>query len=88
MIDDRVEALALGARASDYVWFRRRFPGVAQTMDGSWHTYPMPEGVPSAEEFARGLEFVTTTALHWQQFPPTPLPDGEADANITEGPSS
>ena len=26
--------------------------------------------------YLRGLDFVTTTALHWQEFPTSRLPDG------------
>jgi hypothetical protein len=76
-LEDRVEALALGARASDYHWFRRRFPRAELWVDG-WHVDPAP-APPSAAEFAHAQQFVVTTALHWQQFPAAPAADVEGD---------
>ena len=74
-LEDRVEAVALGARASEYVWFRRRFPRVQLR----YRDEPYIESVgqpPTPEEFTRAFDFVTTTVLHWQEFPePPPPPD-------------
>jgi hypothetical protein len=88
-LDDQVEALTLGARVSDYTWFRHHFPGVARVMRaGRAHPdlAPMPpmRPVTSRTVYLRGLDFVTTTALHWQEFPQAPpadeSPSGSADA--------
>jgi hypothetical protein len=84
-VEDRVEALALGASASDCIWFRRRFPRVGRTLDGNWHTYSRGDP-PSPQEFARGLDFVMSAALHWQQFPAAPQPSDETAGDWAQGP--
>jgi len=84
--EDRLEALSLGAQASDYVWFRSRFPRVYRTQgsEGSdqWRvSQPLnpSETRVTRDEVIRGLDFVTTVALHWQQFPPPPSPEPDED---------
>jgi hypothetical protein len=89
--EDRLEALVLGAQVSDYVWFQSRFPRAHRPNPGivtkgpahwrslwrfSWRSDPSEIGF-SREEVIRGLEFVTTVALHWQQFPSAPSPESE-----------
>jgi hypothetical protein len=79
--EDRLEALSLGAQPSDYAWFRNRFPRAHRSMGSDdWDT-SRPAFVPMApitrEEVMRGLDFVTTVALHWQQFPDPALDEGE-----------
>jgi hypothetical protein len=92
-VDDRLEALTLGAPASDYAWFQQRFPralGPHPWADETvWEFYypgnPRdPDEVRfSREEILRGLDFVTTVALHWQQFPPAPQAEnGEEDDDL------
>ncbi len=75
-VEDRLEALSLGAQASDYVWFQGRFPRAYRTLaSDQWKTSPRPNHAEirfTREEVIRGLDFVTTVALHWQQFPPVP----------------
>jgi hypothetical protein len=70
-LNDQVEALSLGARASDYVWFKRTFPEVgAQMRVGLISIFPIPSGRHITRSvYLRGLDFVTTIALHWQDFP-------------------
>ena len=81
--EDRLEALSLGAQASDYVWFQGRFPRAYRTLGSvQWETPPrsnQPESRFNREEVIRGLDFVTTVALHWQQFPPAPNDELEPD---------
>ncbi len=81
--EDRLEALSLGAQVSDYMWFRSRFPRAYRTL-GSDQWRISRSSNPSAtrftcEEVMRGLDFVTTVALHWQQFPPAPGPEPDED---------
>jgi hypothetical protein len=71
-LSDQIEALSLGARASDYTWFRRNFPPVGANMraGGGADLFTIPAQKPITRPvYLRGLEFVTTTALHWQEFP-------------------
>jgi hypothetical protein len=72
-IGDQVEALTLGARASDYTWFKNTFPQVGDQMREGvkvlYVAFTPPEPVITREVYLRGLDFVTTTALHWQEFP-------------------
>jgi hypothetical protein len=79
--EDRLEALSLGAQASDYLWFQIRFPRAYRTLGSSqWETSPRSNHTRvrfTPEEVIRGLDFVTTVALHWQQFPTAP--DGELE---------
>jgi hypothetical protein len=77
--EDRLEALSLGAQASDYVWFRSRFPRAFRTLGSDqWEVSPSGSGLRfTREEVLRGLDFVTTVALHWQQFPPAPSPESD-----------
>jgi hypothetical protein len=72
-LNDQVEALSLGARASDYTWFKQNFPGVGARMraGGVVDLFPTPGAEISRSVYLRGLDFVTTTALHWQEFPPS-----------------
>jgi hypothetical protein len=79
-ISDRVEALSLGARASDYVWFKNNFPEVHRVMKaGEANLVPYEPNEPIERGvYLRGLDFVTTTALHWQEFP-TAKPDSDDD---------
>ena len=78
-LSDQVEALTLGARASDYVWFKQHFPEVQGQMreGGRVDLFPIA-GLSQVDRavYLRGLDFVTTTALHWQEFPPTPDDEG------------
>jgi hypothetical protein len=77
-VEDRLEALSLGAEASDYAWFRNRFPRAHGPYNqGQWHvSWPTgSERLFTPEEVMRGMEFVTTVALHWQQFPSPGLED-------------
>lgn len=72
-LHDQVEALSLGPRASDYAWFRRNFPEVHGVMRAG-RALPELVAYPPNEPIARavylhGLDFVTTTALRWQEFP-------------------
>jgi hypothetical protein len=70
-LTDQVEALSLGARASDYAWFKKNFPAVQGVMrkgEVALSAYPPREPIAPAV-YLRGLDFVTTTALHWQEFP-------------------
>jgi hypothetical protein len=77
-VEDVVEARAVGARASDYAGFKRRVPlqHIEQAVDwsGTWIDPPLTE-----DEYLRAYEFVVTTALQWQQFPPPPEPDSPPD---------
>lgn len=73
-LSDQVEALTLGARASDYAWFKRSFPRVYDAM-GALTLEPF-QGTVTPEVYLRGLDFVTTTALHWQEFPMSRPHDG------------
>lgn len=77
LAEDRLEALSLGAQASDYLWFRGRFPRASRTLGSDqWHISPTHANVRyTREEVIHGLDFVTTVALHWQQFPPAPSED-------------
>jgi hypothetical protein len=79
--EDRLEALSLGAQASDYLWFRGRFPRAYRTLGSEqWEIPPSAhaEGRYTREEVVHGLDFVTTVALHWQQFP---APSEEPEQN-------
>jgi hypothetical protein len=38
--EDRLEALSLGAEASEYLWFRNRFPRVTLAPHGRWDHAP------------------------------------------------
>jgi len=81
--EDRLEALTLGAQASDYVWFRNRFPRAhgylgSESWSVNWTSDPS-ETRFARDEVIRGLDFVTTIALHWQQFPPAPSPEPDGD---------
>jgi hypothetical protein len=67
-LSDQVEALTLGARASDYAWFKRSFPRFFESA-GSLVMEPLSGTVITPDVYLRGLDFVTTTALHWQEFP-------------------
>jgi hypothetical protein len=75
--EDRLEALSLGAQASDYLWFRGRFPRASRALGSDqWDISPTYADVRyTREEVIHGLDFVTTVALHWQQFPPAPSED-------------
>jgi hypothetical protein len=70
-LNDQVEALSLGARASDYTWFKRNFPQISQVMSYGQPRLGAYEPVEpvTREVYVHGLDFVTTTALHWQEFP-------------------
>jgi hypothetical protein len=81
-ISDQVEALSLGARASDYTWFKNTFPAVGRQVRAGralpeFVPYPVDKPITRAM-YLRGLEFVTSTALHWQEFP-TAEPESEPD---------
>jgi hypothetical protein len=86
--EDRLEALSLGAQASDYVWFRNRFPRARGFMGSDqwsvyWRSDP-DETRFTREEVMRGLDFVTTVALHWQQFPSAPSPESDDEGTGPE----
>jgi hypothetical protein len=38
----------------------------------------------TSEEVMRGLDFVTTVALHWQQFPSAPSPESDDEGTGPE----
>jgi hypothetical protein len=80
--EDRLEALTLGAQVSEYEWFRRRFPRAHRTIGSPEWRFSRSSNSSdryTREEVIRGLDFVTTVALHWQQFPPAPSPEPDAD---------
>lgn len=82
---DRVEALSLGARASEYEWFLRNFPRVGSMVaprGRRLYTYPISETI-SHEIYGRGYDFVLSAALHWQQFP-QPAADDDASEEPQE----
>lgn len=81
-VEDQIEALTLGAAASEYAWFQRRVPQPFQTLDQKWHHHAADPPL-TRTEFTRALDFVTTTALHWQQFPSPPAVPGEAEVGDT-----
>jgi hypothetical protein len=69
-LTDQVEAFTLGARASDYVWFKRNFPEVYGIMrEGVTQLSATARRDITPAVYLRGLEFVTATAVHWQDFP-------------------
>lgn len=71
-VEERLEAVAVAGDPSEYAWFRQRvhkptaFAGNNFELD--WHTIP-PDPPADQREYLRALEFVTSTALRWQQFP-------------------
>jgi hypothetical protein len=75
--EDRLEALSLGAQASDYTWFQQRFPSL-KMLSSPLVSHRDPPRI-SREELLRGLDFVTNVALRWQQFPPVPQFASEPD---------
>jgi hypothetical protein len=80
-VSDQVEALTLGARLSDYAWFKRVFPDVGSVMRaGTSELFARPPHRPiTSAEYLRGLDFVTTSVLHWQEFAPRLVePEGDA----------
>jgi hypothetical protein len=80
-LDEHFEAPNLGARASDYTWFRRNFPRVDAQMRAGGRAELYAIGLTeeiSRDVYIRGLDFVTTTVLHWQQFP-MPVEASEPD---------
>lgn len=82
-LNDQVEALSLGARASDYTWFQRNFPKVTQVMSHGEARLGAYEPIDpvTRDVYVHGLDFVTTTALHWQEFPVAdPVAAGESNA--------
>jgi hypothetical protein len=86
-LNDQVEALSLGARASDYTWFKRNFPQISQVMSHGQPrlgAYEPVEPVTRAV-YLRGLDFVTTTALHWQEFPGSDPPTRTGVTDLDQG---
>jgi hypothetical protein len=83
-LNDQIEALSLGARMSDYTWFQRHFPSVAGLAQAGTHVprlYTIPRSTPVTREIClRGLDFVTTAALHWQAFPAPSAAEVDEDA--------
>jgi hypothetical protein len=70
------DALSLGALASEYVWFRRRFPAV-RTSSGFLETIRVedpanPNPPMTREDVVRGLAFTINATIQWQRFPPSP----------------
>jgi hypothetical protein len=79
-LTDQVEAFTLGARPSDYAWFKRSFPEVYGVMrHGVRELSATARSDITPVVYLRGLEFVTATALHWQDFPPLRNPFAEPD---------
>jgi len=71
-VEDRLEAVAVAGDPSEYAWFRQRVPKptafAGNDYNLEWHTIP-PDPPADQREYLRALEFVTSTALRWQQFP-------------------
>jgi hypothetical protein len=69
--EERIEGMTVGGDPSEQAWFRRRVPR-ARAYGGEegveWFT-PLPDPPLSRREYLRALDFVTTTALRWQEFP-------------------
>ncbi len=70
-LEERIEGMTVGGDPSEQAWFRRRVPratayGVEEGVE--WFTLP-PDPPLSRREYLRALDFVTTTALRWQEFP-------------------
>ena len=87
-LDQHVEALSLGARSSDYAWLWRRFERPRQGLSEAqeWYAHP-PDPPATREEYFRALDFITTTALHWQQFPAPPPHESMDGAEGTDAPA-
>lgn len=74
------DALSLGSLASEYAWFRRRFPRVFMQSEVllSSRVYGSPAGLPmTREDLLRGLAFAMNATIQWQRFPPAPHPEAE-----------
>jgi hypothetical protein len=76
-LNDQVEVLSLGARASDYLWFGQNFPNVYGAFGTEELFVAGGHRAISREMYVRGLDFVVAAALHWQQFPEPPAFDEE-----------
>ena len=89
-VEERLEAVTVAGDPSEYAWFRRRVPRpTAFAGDGSelaWHTIP-PDPPAAQREYLRALEFVTTTALRWQQFPRPETVEEEEEEREEDGDS-
>jgi hypothetical protein len=86
------DALSLGSLASEYAWFRRRFPEVRMESGVlvSSHIHGSPADLPmTREDLVRAIAFAVNATLQWQRFPPAPRPDPEpsreeaADGGLT-----
>jgi hypothetical protein len=84
------DALSLGSLASEYAWFRRRFPEVWMESENlvSRHIHGSPADLPmTREDVLRGIAFAINATIEWQRFPPAPHlepePSREAAADAT-----
>ena len=74
------DALSLGSLASEYAWFRRRFPEVRMESGVlvSSHIHGSPADVPmTREDLLRAIAFAINATIQWQRFPPAPRPEPE-----------
>jgi hypothetical protein len=79
-VEERLEAVAVAGDPSEYAWFRQRVPKptafAGNNFELDWHTIP-PDPPADQREYLRALEFVTSTALRWQQFPQPEETEGQ-----------
>lgn len=87
-IDDRLEALSVAGDPSEYAWFRQRVPRPsAYWGDERLEFTSIPPDPPADQaDFLRAMDFVTATALRWEQEPvepqeevDTPSPAGQSE---------
>jgi hypothetical protein len=74
----------------DYSWFKQNFPEVGTEMRAGYevHLYAIPLATPITRSvYLRGLDFVITTALHWQNFPQASIED-ELPSQNARGPAA
>jgi hypothetical protein len=72
------DALSLGVLASEYAWFRTRFPTVwmESRLLASSRVHDSPADLPmTREDLVRGIAFAVNATIQWQRFPPAPHPE-------------